>query len=185
MEIRSLGAPRSSITSTSQSYQEIDDDSSTIRPKKGSPNFSRKIRIGNTDNEQGFIEGFGFTFDPVLKSSRVYKRVLSRQSVISCSSSVVPSMGWSFLSGLSLANISNISLLSLPISPNELWNSQYYGFDTDFQSHGPELEEASPSPAPTEHSSEAGFAQLVKPYLQWNRRNSLVALAQQEVSLRN
>ena len=187
MELHSLGTARSSITSTAQSYQEIDDDSSTIRPKKNVPNKlkkSRMIRFGDLDNEQGLIKGFGFTFNRELKASRVYKRGQSRRPETSCSSSIAPSMGWSFLSGLSLADISNISTLSLPISPSESWNSQYYGFDTGSR---PELEEVPSSPTPAEHSSEAGFPQLARPtsHRRPNRRDWLVELDQREVSLSN
>lgn len=129
METHSLGTIPSSITSTHHVIKETDDDSSTIRPENPVPNFSRKIRVQKSDDEQDLIQGFGFTFDRDLKASRVYMRILSKDSNPSCSSSVVPSVGWSFLSGLSLADISNVSALSLPISPNELWNAQYYSLD--------------------------------------------------------
>lgn len=126
---RCITAP-SSIASTSRDISETNDDSSTIRPRNRVPNSSSKISIETTDNAQDLMKGFGFTFDPDLKASRVYMRVWSRDSNNSCSSSIVPSMGWSFLSGLSLADISNISTLSLPISCNELWNAQHYSLDT-------------------------------------------------------
>lgn len=134
IETHRFSTAPSSIASTSQDNSDTHDDSSTIRPKIRVSNFSRKIPIEipikTTDNAQDLMKGFGFTFDPDLKASRVYMRVRSRDSNISCSSSVVPSMGLSFLSGLSLADISNISMLSLPISCNELWNARHYSLET-------------------------------------------------------
>lgn len=116
IEMQLLGTAPSFVASTSQDIGETDDDSSTIRPRNRVASLSRKMPIENTDNAQELIKGFGYTFDPDLKASRVYKRLLSRKSNVSCSSSAVSPMAWSFLSGLSLADISNISTLSLPIS---------------------------------------------------------------------
>ena len=71
------------------------------------------------------IGEFGFTFDYDLKCSRVYARV--RKSTFSLSSSARRSIGWSIFSGLSLADISDLSVISLPISAAELWNGERYG----------------------------------------------------------
>ncbi|KAL8994783.1 MAG: hypothetical protein Q9169_005345 [Polycauliona sp. 2 TL-2023] len=64
---------------------------------------------------------FGFTFDPDLRASRVYSRstrAFQRRSdpdQLSLPSSTGISMGSSFLSGISLAEVSNISLMSFPL----------------------------------------------------------------------
>lgn len=129
LETHLLSSTSASVAYASQSAQEIDSDSLTIRYENRVPNLPGETGVENTDNGQDLIEGFGFAFDRDLKSSRAYMRILSRDSNMSSSSSVAPTIGWSFLSGLSLADVSNISMLSLPISPNELWNPQYYGFD--------------------------------------------------------
>ncbi|KAL8947681.1 MAG: hypothetical protein Q9222_006065 [Ikaeria aurantiellina] len=74
----------------------------------------------------------GFAFEHDLRSSRVYSRVSRTQSrksepePISLPSSTACSIGSSFLSGLSLADVSNASLISLPISLKSLSNSQHY-----------------------------------------------------------
>lgn len=131
MEMQGLSTTAaSSVASTSRGIDEFKDDSSTIRPKTCVSNSSREIRIQNTDNAGDLIQGFGFTFDQELKSSRVYMRFLRRNPTTSCSSSIASPLAWSFLSGLSLADISNISMLSLPIFPNELSNAHHYSFDT-------------------------------------------------------
>ena len=70
------------------------------------------------------IGQFGFTFDYDLRCSRVYAR--ARKSAFSLSSSAERSIGWSIFSGLSLADISDLSVISLPISAAELWNGERY-----------------------------------------------------------
>lgn len=107
-----------SVTSTSQDTKATKDNSSTSRSRY---RVSRSSRVETTDNAQDLIKKSGLTFDAQL---------LSRNSNMSYTSSVVPSMGWSYPSGLSLANVSNISVFLLPISPNELWNANHYIFNT-------------------------------------------------------
>ena len=68
----------------------------------------------------------GWAFEPDLFASRPYARAINRRPCWSATSSVVPTMGWSYLSGLSLADISKVSMLSLPLSPLELWNGDRY-----------------------------------------------------------
>ena len=69
-------------------------------------------------------------FDPNLESelhaSRVYMRTKHRHSMSSLTSTYDSVAGLSFLSGISLAQISSISVISLPIFSYELWNSQQY-----------------------------------------------------------
>lgn len=69
---------------------------------------------------------FSFTFDQDLKNSRPYARATKRNSTWSTASSAIHTVGWSCLSGLSLADISEISVIGLPISPQELWNGHHY-----------------------------------------------------------
>ena len=72
------------------------------------------------------VPTFGFTFDHDLNNSRPYARAMKRNSMWSTASSAVHTMGWSYLSGLSLADVSEISIIGLPISPQELWNGNHY-----------------------------------------------------------
>ena len=77
---------------------------------------------------------FGFTFDKDLNNSRPYARAMRRDSTYSTASSTLHTMGWSCLSGLSLAEVSEVSVIGLPITPQELWNGHRYrlsGFDRD------------------------------------------------------
>lgn len=69
---------------------------------------------------------FGFAFEEDLKTSKVYKRVALDESRFSKISST-NSIGYSFLSGLSLSDVSDISAIPLPIMPMDLWNHHRYG----------------------------------------------------------
>ena len=68
----------------------------------------------------------GLSFEEDLKISRPYMRALKRCSDWTVSSSIAPSMGWSFFSGKRLAEVSSYSVINLPISPQDLWNGHRY-----------------------------------------------------------
>ena len=69
---------------------------------------------------------FGYSFDQDLNTSRPYKRAMQKHGVWSTTSSEIHIMGWSCLSGLSLAEVSHISVINLPFCPQELWNGHHY-----------------------------------------------------------
>lgn len=69
---------------------------------------------------------FGYSFDQDLNTSRPYTRAMQKHGVWSTTSSEIHTMGWSCLSGLSLAEISHISVINLPFSPQDLWNGHRY-----------------------------------------------------------
>ncbi|KAF7513794.1 hypothetical protein GJ744_007845 [Endocarpon pusillum] len=72
---------------------------------------------------------FGFVFEEALKKSWVYQRAARN---IDGSSSLFSSAGrtasWSILTGLSLSDISNIAVLSLPIYAEDISNREMYQF---------------------------------------------------------
>ena len=124
--------PGASIRHAESTYHSItealDDDSKSISANTIGTTRSqideraRAQKITQTTN-------FGFGFEDDLQTSRVYQRIASKRSMSSLPSSAVRSLGWSFLSGVSLAEISNISVISLPISMKDLWNPQHYGLE--------------------------------------------------------
>ncbi|KAL9067306.1 MAG: hypothetical protein Q9161_007006 [Pseudevernia consocians] len=60
-----------------------------------------------------------------LQKSRVYRRNRAfRESVISASTKSMYSLGWSFFSDLSTAEVSDISVINLPITEGETFNPQ-------------------------------------------------------------
>lgn len=76
------------------------------------------------------LENFHLGLDPDLQSeinsSRVYVRNRQRHSISSVSSSSQFDASWSVLSGLSVSQISTVSVITLPISLGELWNPLHY-----------------------------------------------------------
>ena len=68
---------------------------------------------------------FGIQIQRELEASRVYRRNAERHSISSFLSGLHSAAG-STLSGVSLAEISNLSVLSLPIAYGDLWNPQHY-----------------------------------------------------------
>ena len=65
-----------------------------------------------------------FAFEAELATSTVYQRVAAHSGGFSKSSN--SSNGPSYLSGLSLSDISNVSAIALPILSMELWNHHRY-----------------------------------------------------------
>ncbi len=107
------------FASTGRRENDSNDDTSTIRPERPSNGVELDLEIRQTAH-------FGFSFEQDLQNSRVYQRVPAENPKSSLSSSVRRSIGWSLLSDLSLTEISCLSVISLPISGEEIWNSSYY-----------------------------------------------------------
>ena len=109
---------------------ETSTDSSILAPNSGGEDQDNESmvtvrRIGPITTESlPVVDGFAFEQD--LLASRPYARAINRRPCWSATSSVVPTMGWSYLSGISLADVSDVSILSLPLSPLELWNGHRY-----------------------------------------------------------
>ena len=64
-------------------------------------------------------------FEKELWTSRAYKKAALNSARFS-TSSYAGSLGRSYLSGLSLSDVSNVSAIALPILPKELWNHHRY-----------------------------------------------------------
>lgn len=107
--------------------------STSERPTSTSHRISTFRPISRiTENEVLSSSGFGHTISQFgvhiqkeLEASRVYRRTAARRSISSFLSGLNSSTG-SALSGVSLAEISSLSALSLPISYDDLWNPQHY-----------------------------------------------------------
>jgi hypothetical protein len=70
-----------------------------------------------------------FAFDEDLQSSRVYRMMQKNDCNHSFVSSVIHTQTWSIFSGLSLADISVISVVALPLYPEDVQGqSEYYQF---------------------------------------------------------
>ncbi|ORY71384.1 uncharacterized protein BCR38DRAFT_9196 [Pseudomassariella vexata] len=69
-----------------------------------------------------------FTFETDLQSSRVYRNAKRDTCDFSFTSSVARSNAWSAISGLSVGNVSIISVIALPIYAADISNPQHYNF---------------------------------------------------------
>jgi hypothetical protein len=66
------------------------------------------------------------SFQIDLSTSRVYRRTVSYECDISFTTSVVRTHAWSVFTGLSLSEISEISVIALPLSARDISNPQWY-----------------------------------------------------------
>ena len=78
----------------------------------------------DASSEDIMESGLGhFDFSNELQRSRVYRRNQAfRKSVISALTNSVYSQGWSFFSDLSMAEVSNISVINLAVTKGEVFN---------------------------------------------------------------
>ena len=115
---------------------------STIRHPLASINETASTRstklLSSTPNILGGYKASSIgNFDQVLqrdlRESPVYARNRRRDYRASMPSPAVQSLGWSFFSKCSLAAISNISVIRLPIYSYELWNPQCYHFSDEVE----------------------------------------------------
>lgn len=69
-----------------------------------------------------------FSFEKDLEVSRPYRKAIRDTMDFSFRSSLIGSKSWSTLSDLSLSEISNISVIALPICSSDITNSSHYRF---------------------------------------------------------
>ncbi|KAF9771574.1 hypothetical protein IL306_010780 [Fusarium sp. DS 682] len=99
----------------------------TIQQSESGTNQTSATLIG-TDSGIGISK---FDFEDDLESSRVYRRAQRETMDFSFRSSVARSRNWSVFSGLSLSDVSAISVIALPVYQNDLTNAQHYDFGED------------------------------------------------------
>ena len=87
-------------------------------------------KLHDTSSPVPALHRFQFDFEPILEASWVYRRSSTNESDASFKSSVMRSHAWSSLSELSLAQISLVSVIALPIQPKEL-SGNYWSTDVD------------------------------------------------------
>ena len=98
----------------------IVDDTESIMTVRGPLTDAQNAR---SSDQRQTLE---YSFDQDLNTSRPYTRAMQNHRASSTTSSEIHTMGWSCLSGLSLAEVSNISVINLPFCPQELWNGHRY-----------------------------------------------------------
>ena len=125
----------SSDRSTNGALEAHNDAGSAIGPSR-----QNSLRSSNTEVQRwSRPRAYPFTFDQVLQRTRVYSRTARLPDrPFSLSSSAVQSVGWSVLSELSVSDVSNISVLALPIFIDDLYNSQHFATNQDLEIGLPE-----------------------------------------------
>lgn len=99
----------------------VDDDASTTSSRTATPPLVN-LPQGMQRNQ------FGFAFEEDLLASRVYRKTLFSDSGESLVTSAARTTASSILSALSLTDVSNISVLAVPIYAHEISNSRRYTF---------------------------------------------------------
>jgi hypothetical protein len=74
------------------------------------------------------VAPFPFSSETELSTSRVYEKTRLYEPDASFTSSAVRTHAWSVLSGLSLTEVSMISVIALPLYSHDISNSQWYTF---------------------------------------------------------
>ena len=82
-------------------------------------------RTGSNYESPKITFGFALELERELSASMVYSRTACRHSKSSLPSKTHP-FRWSVLSGLGLWQVSDLSVISLPLSADDLWNPQCY-----------------------------------------------------------
>ena len=138
LEMHTLGHPHSSVQPLTTPNIHRNDHAmiatkAAVETNKGSFAPTEHIKPLEETSEQSRTEtealkgsSFNFTFDQDLNNSRVYSRASKRGSIWSTASSAVHTTSWSCLSGLSLADVSELSVVGLPISAHELSNGHRF-----------------------------------------------------------
>lgn len=98
-------------------------------------------------DQMPFEPASGFDFETDLEASRPYRRAHRDTMDFSFRSSVAHSDAWSVFSGLSLSDVSILSVIALPIYADEIGNANHYAF-------GSRPPAPSPLPAPAVSDSE-------------------------------
>ena len=132
LEVRTLGySPRPIPTMFASSETAVaveghknseSDDASCLTMKRTGLESEDTV----SDGSESRPPPFSFSFDDDLNNSRPYTRAMRRSIIWSPRSSAIGTTGWSCLSGLSLADVSEISVINLPMSAYELWNGERY-----------------------------------------------------------
>lgn len=106
--------------------QTLEPGGASLGSPSGLPHRESSITQGNLTTDPK-SRGSHSAFEVDLSHSRVYKRTQPYECDVSFTSSVVRTHCWSILSGLSLSQISSISVIALPVYMYEPSNEQRYG----------------------------------------------------------
>ena len=121
LEAQTIATQRRSISLLSgrPSSQLQEQEPAPLNPSKSPLNINTNSSLPKSD------------FEDDLESSRVYRRAQRDTMDFSYRSSITRSNAWSVFSGLSLGDISLISVIGLPVFPHDITNAHHYNFVQD------------------------------------------------------
>jgi hypothetical protein len=124
---------RSTITRLLEETSIIND---TVEDEDIAATTTRRIKTSSTT--ENLAIAFRSEFEDDLEASRVYRR--NQQNICDCSfvSSAARTNTWSIFSGLSLADVSNISVIALPLCQEDISNYSNYALEGLQQKYPPE-----------------------------------------------
>ena len=137
MNLRLRNLDEKAAETTVPAAPKLDDDASTTSSLSVKPPLVSVSQAPQRDQ-------FGFAFEEDLLASRVYRKPLYSNSGESLVTSAARTTASSVLSALSLTDISNISILAVPIYAHEISNGRRYNFG-DFGTEIPESPGQRPS----------------------------------------
>jgi len=119
LETQTIATQRRSILSLSgrPSSQAQEQDPAALNPPQSPLSINTDSSLSKSD------------FEDDLESSRVYRRAQRDTMDFSFRSSIARSNTWSVFSGLSLSDISVISVIGLPVFPKDITNAYHYNFE--------------------------------------------------------
>lgn len=119
-QLESAAARRNSL------FIHPEDDASTIMPgRRREVEDDGTASIATKDGSTLQHPTIGFAFENFLQATRVYKRALKNDEEL-FSAPEDMTVGFSMLSGLSVSEISNISIFALPVTIFEIANADHY-----------------------------------------------------------
>ncbi len=153
------------IRSATHDEDNNSDDASTLTPVPSNDKVTQVLPPN----------AFGFAFDEDLHNSKVYKRQLYSNSGESLVSSAARTTASSILSGLSLADVSIVSVFAIPVYAHEISNSQFYAFGDQPDRNEDTVREGGEIPS---SSDDEPRSRLLG---RWNPRDRLAKRAQGKV----
>ena len=129
LEQQSFGRPQGTISTTTGRDADLNSslaDTNLVEDNESIVTIRGPVTGFQDVSNRNPRSSFGYSFDKDLNTSRPYTRAMRKHTAWSTTSSEPHTVGWSCLSGLSLAEVSHISVINLSICPQDLWNGHRY-----------------------------------------------------------
>ncbi|KAF5639330.1 Rho guanine nucleotide exchange factor scd1 [Fusarium sp. NRRL 52700] len=119
--------------------------SMSASPSRNTSQQSTAESLATSNATESSLAVSKFDFEDDLESSRVYRRAVRESMDYSFRSSIARSHNWSVFSGLSLGDISIMSVIALPVYQDDITNAEHYDFGEeavpDTETPGPAMDQ--------------------------------------------